>query len=133
MIRQFNKKKHDKSKFVQKDQLFFIAISSAAAGALLGILFAPDKGEKTRKNLVKKGDTYLSEMKKRSEELIQQLKSNADSILEKSKETVQNIKQDAEHYSEWTFQELYDRAKELKIKGYSQMNKSGLVQALEDL
>lgn len=114
------------------DRVILIAISSAVGGALLGILFAPEKGKKTRKNLANKRDEYLDELKKHTEELSQQLKNNTDSILKKSKKTFQNLKQDVEDYSEWTFQELYDQAKELKIKGYSQMNKSELIQAIEN-
>lgn len=133
IIRQFDTKQHKKSNSVQIDKVILIAISSALGGALLGILFAPEKGKKTRKNLAKKRDEYLSEIKKNSEELSQQLRNNTDSILEKSKEKVQNLKQDVEDYTEWTFQELYDQAKELKIKGYSQMNKSELIQSLEEL
>ncbi len=98
----------------------------------MGILFAPEKGKRTRKNLTKKRDEFLKEIKKNTEELSQQLKNNTDSILKKSKKTVKKIEQDVEDYSEWTFQELYDRAKELEIKGYSQMNKSELIQAMED-
>lgn len=132
IISHFNKKNPKKDKSMHVDKIILIAISSAVGGALLGILFAPEKGKKTRKNLAKKRDEYLDELKKNTEELSQQLKNNTDSILEKSKKSVQNLKQDVEDYSEWTFQELYDRAKELKIKGYSQMNKSELIQALED-
>jgi len=128
-IRQFNKK--DES--MQIDKLILVAISSAVGGALLGILFAPDKGENTRNKMAEKTDQYLKEINKNTEELSQQLKSITDSILEKSKEKVQNLKQDVEDYSELTFQELYDLAKELKVKGYSQMNKSELIQALKDL
>lgn len=127
-IRQFNKKNDS----MQKDKLILVAISSALGGALLGVLFAPDKGKNTRKKLAKKTDEYLKEIQKNSEDLGQQLKSSTDSMLEKSKKTIQNLKQDVEDYSELTFQELYDLAKELKIKGYSQMNKSELIQALKD-
>jgi len=128
-VRQFNKK--DES--MQIEKFFLVAISSAVGGALLGVLFAPDKGENTRKKMAEKTDQYLKEIKKNTEELSQQLKSITDSILEKSKEKVQNLKQDVEDYSELTYQELYDLAKELKVKGYSQMNKSELIQALKDL
>lgn len=133
IIRQFDTKQQKKSNSVELDKVILIAISSALGGALLGILFAPEKGKKTRRNLAKKRDKYLNEIKKNSEDLSQQLRNNTDSILETSKEKVRNLKHDAEDYSEWTFQKLYDQAKELKIKGYSQMNKSELVQALEDL
>jgi len=128
-IHQFNKKEES----TQIDKLILVAISSAVGGALLGILFAPDKGENTRKKMAKKTEEYLKEIKKNTEELSKQLKSITDSALEKSKETVRNVKQDVVDYSELTFQELYDLAKELKVKGYSQMNKSELIQALKDL
>ena len=128
-IRQFNKKNDQ----LQKDKLILVAISSALGGALLGILFAPDKGKNTRKNLAKNADKYLKEIKKSSEELSQQLKNSTDSLLRKTNNTVRNLKEDIEDYSELTFQELYDLAKELKVQGYSQMKKSELIQALEEL
>lgn len=132
IISQFEGKKQKKDHSMPIDKVLLVAISSALGGALLGILFAPEKGNKTRKNLAKKKDEYLTEIKKNSEELSQKLKDNTDSILEKSKKSVQNLKEDVEDYSEWTFKELYDHAKELKIKGYSQMNKSELIQAMND-
>lgn len=127
-IRQFEKKKESK----QTEKLVLVAISSALAGALLGVLFAPDKGKNTRKKLSKGTNGYFKDIKKNSEDLGQKLKEGTDSILSKTDKAFKNIKQDVEDYSELTFQELYDMAKDLKVKGYSQMNKSELIQALED-
>ncbi len=131
-IGQFDNRKHKRNDSVQLDTLLLVAISSALGGALLGVLFAPDKGKNTRKKITQKSDEYLKEIKKNTEELSQQLKSSTDAILGKSSQLVDNVESDAKGYALYTFQELYDLAKELKIKGYSQMNKSELLEALSE-
>lgn len=45
-------------------------VAGAAAGVLIGILLAPDKGEETRKKIIEKGEDKLDAMKDKLEGMI---------------------------------------------------------------
>ena len=57
-------------------------LSGIAVGALMGILFAPDKGSKTRKRIISKGDDYVDALKDKFDELVE----NMSEKFEKTKE-----------------------------------------------
>lgn len=48
-------------------------LAGAAVGALVGVLFAPDKGSKTRKKILNKGEDYTEELKDKFDELVESI------------------------------------------------------------
>jgi gas vesicle protein len=50
---------------MSRGKIILGALAGVAAGALIGILFAPDKGTETRKKIVHKGEEYVDELKKK--------------------------------------------------------------------
>jgi gas vesicle protein len=61
-------------------------LAGVAAGALLGVLFAPDKGTETRKKISKK-----------SKEFMDDVKSNYDDFVKNVSEKINSVKEDAEY------------------------------------
>ncbi|MDZ7774553.1 MAG: YtxH domain-containing protein [Bacteroidales bacterium] len=59
-------------------------IAGAAAGALAGILLAPEKGSKTRKRIIRKGEDYKDEVEDTFNELL-------DTITEKTEKVKDEI------------------------------------------
>ena len=66
-------------------------VAGLAIGGILGILFAPDKGSVTRKQILDKGNDYADDLKSKLNEF-------SDSITEKlqnAKEFAQGLTEDA--------------------------------------
>ncbi len=55
-------------------------IAGAATGVLIGILFAPAKGSKTRKRITRKGEDYLDDMKDSFNELLDGFTEKIDKV-----------------------------------------------------
>jgi gas vesicle protein len=63
-------------------------LGGIAAGAVVGILFAPAKGTDTRKKIQQKGNDYADSLKDKFENLSGTLKSNYDKMFHNGKDLV---------------------------------------------
>lgn len=55
---------------MEKGKIIVGVLGGVALGALLGVLFAPDKGSVTRRNISKKGEEYLDDIKDKFDDFL---------------------------------------------------------------
>ena len=63
-------------------------LGGIAAGAVVGILFAPAKGADTRKKMLQKGNNLADEFKDKLENLSGTIKNNYDKMFHDGKEII---------------------------------------------
>lgn len=72
-------------------------LAGLAAGALLGVIFAPDKGTVTRKKIIKKSEDYADGLKAKFDEFIDSINKNVEEVkneAEKVKSKAETKKKD---------------------------------------
>lgn len=62
------------------------ALLALAAGVVIGILFAPDKGSKTRKKIIDKGKSVANNVKEKANEFSQSITDKYGNIVNEVKE-----------------------------------------------
>ena len=65
-----------------KTNTFFALVTGLAAGAILGVLFAPDKGENTREQLRKNAEDGLDKLRGALEKVEDDVEDLADGLEE---------------------------------------------------
>ncbi|MGC4103513.1 YtxH domain-containing protein [Ferruginibacter sp.] len=63
-------------------------LAGVAAGAALGILFAPDKGSKTRKKILRKGGDYADEVKEKFNGLLENITEKYEAVTKEAEAIV---------------------------------------------
>ena len=71
-------------------QVIGALLIGAAIGSILGILFAPDKGSETRKNISLKGGELSDNIKHKFSDLVDEIKKEANKVKDKASEYMEN-------------------------------------------
>jgi len=65
-------------------KLLLGVLAGVAAGAVLGILFAPAKGSETRKKISKKGEDFADGLKAKFDEFLDSISENPEEVNEET-------------------------------------------------
>ena len=63
-------------------------VGGIAVGALLGVLFAPEKGSKTRRKILDTGKEYADNLKEKFGDMYEDVSNKYENLLEDAKEFV---------------------------------------------
>jgi gas vesicle protein len=73
---------------MKSEKVLIGLLAGVAVGALLGVLFAPEKGSVTRKNISSKGQELADDLTEKLDDFIDAVKEKFEEVLEE----VENVK-----------------------------------------
>jgi gas vesicle protein len=95
---------------MKTDKVVLGILGGVAAGALLGILFAPEKGDKTRRRIMDKSNDYADELKDKLDTLLgtmtnkyEKIWKEGESLISQGKSKFEDMKSEGKS--------MYDDAK----------------------
>ena len=88
---------------MKADKIILGVLGGVAVGALLGVLFAPEKGDKTRKKIMDKSNDYADELKDKLDTLLgtinrkyEKIWKEGESLIAEGKSKLHDVKNDGE-------------------------------------
>ena len=67
---------------MRADKLILGVLGGVAVGALMGVLFAPEKGSKTRKKILDKSSDYADDLKYKFDGLLETVNEKYENIVQ---------------------------------------------------
>jgi gas vesicle protein len=126
-----------KRKNIMKDQSKVIAalLVGAAAGAVLGLLFAPDSGEATRGSLAGYADDVVGKAKDKARTATDSLKEYGATVADKVKSKYSEAVNDLYNYRDGVSEDISLKTDEVQAAADDQVNnaKSKVKSAADDL
>lgn len=77
---------------MKSGKVFLGLLAGVAVGAVLGILFAPDKGWNTRKRISKKAEDITEDLREKFDEFIDSLSVKVDKAKEQAGDLADKVK-----------------------------------------